>query len=834
LNTAKCEIDVDTFRRLAADAVAARQAGDDARAVALFDAGLRLWRVRSPLADVPSLAYHPRVLALAAERVVALGGFGEALLATGAADRAVAVLEEARRAHPLDEAAAARLITAYDAAGKRALAVSTYHDIRRALADQLGIDPGTRLQAAYRMVLTSDGPHNAVPVGANRHRRVPATLPGDVTAFVGRQWELAELDRLLTTDDTDGTAVPIVVISGTAGVGKTALAVRWSHLASGRFPDGQLYVDLHGYGPQQPISGGDAVVRLLSALGLHGAEIPADLTDQIARFRTEVSHRRILVVLDNASSADQVRPLLPGTASSAVLVTSRDTLGEIVTRNGARRLRLDPLGEDEAVDLLRRLIGDRVDIDPSVGPGLAARCVGLPLALRVAAELAATLPDTPLPQLVADLTDRQHRLGMLDTGGSSVSVVFSWSYQHLAPDAARMFRLTGLHHSPHLDVRAAAALARCDVGAARSALTALTRAHLVHTVGPDRYAMHDLLRAYATELFRDEVPADEQAAARTRLVRYYLHAAHAAAAVLDIRRDPLVMPAPDPDIPPTTFDDPQSALAWFTTEHAVLMSVFEFAPDVHVPALATAMATYLEQRGHWPDWVRTQRAALDANQRLGDRHGVATAHRELGRALARLGSYREADAFLRKAVHQFEELDDQLGQAHAYNNRILVFERRGDYHGALHQAMQALSRYRSAANVVGEARALNNVAWCHTGLGRHAEAIICCRTALDLQQKIGDRAGESATWDTIGLAHHRIGRHEDAIRCYQQACEIHRETGDRFNEASTLCRLGDTAHASGDLATARDAWHDARNIFDELQQSVGRQLDTKLRSLPVA
>jgi tetratricopeptide (TPR) repeat protein len=419
---------------------------------------------------------------------------------------------------------------------------------------------------------------------------------------------------------------------------------------------------------------------------------------------------------------------------------------------------------------------------------------------------------------------------MLDADGNSVSVVFSWSYQHLSADAAKMFRLAGVHHSPHLDASAAAALARCTVDAARAALISLTRAHLVYTIGPGRYAMHDLLRAYATELSRDEISVDEQHAARTRLFAYYLHSARAAAAVLDTRLEP---PAPllaDLDIPITGFDDRRGALAWFTTEHAVLMTVFESASNPYVSALATAMTPYLEQRGHWPDWAKIQRAALDANRRLGDRHGVATALRELGRALARLGNHTDADGFLREAVRQFEELGDEVGQAHAYNDRILVFERRGDFFGALGQAMLALSRYRSATDVIGEARALNNVAWCHTSLGRYTEAIANCHTALDLQQRTGDRAGESASWDTLGLAHHRLGEHEEAIRCYLRARQIHREVSDRFNEASTLYHLSYTAHASGDLTVAREAWHEAREIADELQRSVARQLDPMLQS----
>ncbi|MCU7821282.1 AfsR/SARP family transcriptional regulator [Kitasatospora sp. DSM 101779] len=813
LPTEACAVDVRIFRSMLNRAAAARLAGDHTGALDLFDSALALWRADSPLSDVPALAAHPAVLALTEERFAALSAKGETLLSLGAADEAVAVFEQVAHARPLDEAALARLIRGYDAAGRRAAAVDTYHEVRRRLAEELGIGPGPELAAAYQVLLTDEAWHTTAPP---RRRPVPATLPGDVPDFVGRQRELAWLGRILT--QSAGVAVPVAVVSGTAGVGKTALALHWSHQVRSRFPDGQLYVDLRGYDPQQPLSGNDALARLLSAMGLPAHEIPLDEADRVARYRTELTGHRVLVVLDNVSSVDQVRPLLPGTGSCAVLVTSRDTLGELVARHGARRLHLDLLPMNDSLDLLRRLIGDRLDRETAIGEDLATQCVGLPLALRVAAELAATQHTTPLPDLVSELADRRRRLHLLDTVGNSVSAVFSWSYQHLPATAARVFRLLGLQFGPHVSLSASAALAGRSPDDTRSALTALTRAHLVHPLGPDRYGMHDLLRAYATTLAHSHVTPADRAAAQRRLVDYYLHTANAATVLLG-HRDPIDLPPPAPDVPPPAFADLDGASAWFAAEHQCLLAAVDSAPDGRVGLLAGSMATYLEQRGHWPDWVTTQHAALDAARRLDDRPGIASALGELGRANARMGRYEEADQLLRRAVPLFQELSDPLGEAHCHNSLTLVFERRHDFVSALAEATSALAKYRAAGNRTGQARALNNMGWCNTQLGRYPAARRCCEQALVLQREIGDRNGESATLDTLGLVHHRVGRYHRAVACYEQALDIYREFGDRFNEAALLNHLGDSADAAGDPVTAREARRSAREILAEFDRT---------------
>ncbi len=317
----------------------------------------------------------------------------------------------------------------------------------------------------------------------------------------------------------------ISAVSGTAGVGKTGLALRWAHRVRGEFPDGQLYVNLRGYDPDQPLSAGYALAGFLRALGVPGQEIPPEPDERATLYRSLLDGRRMLIVLDNASSVEQVRPLLPGTPSALVVVTSRDSLGGLVARDGARRLDLDLLPPEDAVALLEALIGGRAEAEPEAAAALAEQCVRLPLALRVAAELAGTRPATSLAQLVAELADEQRRLELLDPGGdprTAVRAVFSWSYLHLPAQAARAFRLLGLHPGPDLDPYAAAALTYTTEEQAQHLLEVLARAHLIAPTGPDRYGMHDLLRAYATYLTGIEDSEEERRTALTRLFDHYL------------------------------------------------------------------------------------------------------------------------------------------------------------------------------------------------------------------------------------------------------------------------------------------------------------------------
>ncbi|HVQ90164.1 MAG TPA: BTAD domain-containing putative transcriptional regulator, partial [Mycobacteriales bacterium] len=428
------DVDVFRFRRLVAAAAATRRDADPYRAVTLLTEALALWD-GPPLVDVPALADHPKAVALVEERYAALGAYGDAMVAAGTAVDALPTLEEAAAARPFDEAGQARLIRAYQVAGRRARAFERYHEVRHLLDEELGVEPGPELAAAHTALLHGPDDLGGRPVGApDRVAPVPAQLPADVAGFTGRAAELAALDAVLDALDRSAAApggpppATAVVLSGTAGVGKTALAVRWAHRVRHRFPDGQLYVDLRGYDPDRPVPPGDALARFLRSLGVAGADVPAGIDEQAARFRSLLDGRRMLLVLDNAASVEAVEPLLPGTPSCVAVVTSRDLLPALVARHGAHRIELDLLPPGDAADLVRVLVGERVEAEPDAVSALLRQCARLPLALRVAAELILARPAAPLADLVGELADQQRRLEVLDAGGNQrtgVQAVFS-------------------------------------------------------------------------------------------------------------------------------------------------------------------------------------------------------------------------------------------------------------------------------------------------------------------------------------------------------------------------------------------------------------------------
>ncbi|MCA1671304.1 MAG: tetratricopeptide repeat protein, partial [Actinobacteria bacterium] len=495
-----------------------------------------------------------------------------------------------------------------------------------------------------------------------------------------------QLSKLLDSTTEDGGTVVISAVSGTAGVGKTALALRWAHRVRDEFPDGQLYVNLRGYDPDQPLSSGDALAGFLRALGLAGAEIPLEVDERAAAYRSLLDGRRMLVVLDNAGSVEQVRPLLPGTPSTVVVVTSRDALAGLVARDGAQRLDLDLLPPEDAVALLGALIGARVAAEPDAAAALAGQCARLPLALRLAAELAAARPTTPLAALVAELADEQRRLELFDAGGdprTAIRVVFSWSYLHLPAEAARAFRLLGLHPGPDLDPYAAAALTHTSVEQAQHLLDLLARAHLVQAAIPGRYGMHDLLRAYATDRADLEDSEAERWVALTRLFDHYLATAAAAMDILvpaERHRRPRV---PPPATPTSPVADPATARAWLDAERVTLTTVCAYTAahgwPVHTTGLAGTLFRYLEVGGHYPNAVAIHAHALNAARDTGDRTGEAYALTNLGAVYWRQGHYQRATECLQQALTLFRAIGDRVGEARALGNLGVVYGWQGHY-----------------------------------------------------------------------------------------------------------------------------------------------------------
>jgi tetratricopeptide (TPR) repeat protein len=667
-------------------------------------------------------------------------------------------------------------------------------------------------------------------------RVVPAQLPGDVDRFTGRMQELVTLNRILagsaeqtTAVDEESTAVAISVISGTAGVGKTALALRWAHRIRGEYPDGQLYVNLRGYDPEQPMSAGDVLAAFLRSLGLAEQEIPLEVDERAAVYRSLLNGRRILVVLDNAATVEQVRPLLPGIASCLVIVTSRDSLAGLVARHGARRLDLDPLLREDAVTLLRALIGERIDTEPTAATTLAEQCARLPLALRVAAELAAGRPGASLTELVIELSDEHQRLELLDAGGdprTAVRGVFSWSYRHLPADAARMFQLIGLHPGPDFDLYAAAILADISLKRAQQLLDLLTRAHLIQRTRSNRYGMHDLLHAYATSLAVEETPEQERRAALTRLFDHYLSTTAAAIETLVLtpqdRPPPPTRPHTTPSLPVA---DSTTARAWLDAERATLTTLTAYTAAHGWPGytirLATVLYCYLETGGHYLDALSILNHARHAARQTSDPSAEARALTNLGLIYFWQGHYQQATVHHEQALALCRGIDDPAGEADALTRLGLVYQQQGCHQQAIEHHQQALTLFRKIGHRDGEANVLDDIGVSYWYQGHYAQAAEHLEQALALFRELGHRVGEAHALGYLGLIHQRHARYEQAAEYLEFALALFREIGHRIGEARALVPLGGVYQHQGRYAQALEHLEQALTLFREIGDRSG-------------
>jgi tetratricopeptide (TPR) repeat protein len=644
-----------------------------------------------------------------------------------------------------------------------------------------------------------------------------------VPAFTGRDTELAELDaRLDTARRSRSGAGAVVVVAGTAGVGKTALAVHWAHRVADRADGRTLYIDLRGYDPDQPMSPGDALAVLLRDLGVRGADIPHELTDRVARYRTLLAGRRMLVILDNARDTEQVRLLLPGAGSSFVLVTSRDRLAGLVARYGAGRIELDLLSLAEAVELVRALLWDRAAAEPGAVTELADRCARLPLALRVAAELAAARPGTTLAALAAELASEHNRLDLLDAGGdprTAVRAVFSWSYRHLPVEAARLVRLFGLHPGCDADVYALAALADSSADHTRRLVYQLVRAHLVQPTSPGRHGMHDLLRAYAAELAARADTGADRHAALTRLLDHYRHTAAAAVNTLfpaSRNRRPHLTPSATA-VPPVR--EPSQARAWLDTERATLTAVAVHAatqgwPE-HAVDLSAILATYLDTGSHYTEALTIHTHALRAARQTGDGGGEAAALSRLGLVYWRWGRYPQAVDHLELALSSARRTGDSGLQARVLNNLGLVACQQGRYRQAAVHLEHAVAFAAAAGDPGGWAYALDNLGQACQHLGYYRQAHEHYQRALTILREIGDRVGEAAVRNDLGILYRRWGRLDEATDHHEVALALGRDTGHRVVEATALNNLGVLDQERGRLDQAYDRHQQALALYRE-------------------
>jgi len=668
----------------------------------------------------------------------------------------------------------------------------------------------------------------------------PRQLPPAVAQFAGRTAELAILDRWLErpAGDRAGGGVVISAIGGMAGVGKTALALRWAHQVAGRFPDGQLYVNLQGYGPSgQLVAAAEVVRRFLGALGVAPERIPADSDEQVGLYRSLLASRRMLIVADNARDAAQVRPLLPGTPGCLVLVTTRSPLTGLAAADGACVLTLDVPTETEAAELLSARIGaGRVAAEPEAVADLVRLCARLPLALAIVAARAAA-SGWPLAALAAELADARGRLGALTIGDAAADVqaVFSWSYSQLSAEAARTFRLLGIHPGPDISGRAAASLAGLPARQTRAALRELAGVNLITERAPGRHTLHDLLRTYAADQARACETSVERRAAARRMLDHYLHTAATAARALDPAQDIGPLRPSQRGVTPERITDSHQAQAWFDAERKVLLAVARHAAAAgfseHARQLPWTMVTFLDRGGHWHDLVASQYAALACAERLGDLAGQARTHRNLGAARLQLGQTARARAHLTRAAGLSRGLGDRAAEARAHLNLSVVFERELQFPESLASSLCALELAKTAGNSALEAIACNNVGYDRAMLGDPGQGLAYCRRALELHRQAGGPPSrEASTWDSLGYIYHHLGDYGQAATSYQRAISLFREAGARYRTAQSLSHLGDAHHAEGDNHAARETWQQALDILDELIHPEAIPLRNKLHS----
>jgi DNA-binding SARP family transcriptional activator/tetratricopeptide (TPR) repeat protein len=808
------ELDLTRFEDLVTAARGCARTGSWDTVAARAAEALALWR-GEPLNDVGSELLRAREAARLTElRLQALETRLDAELRLGGHVEVLPELRQLVTAHPLREQPRALLMIALYRCGRQAEALAAYQDARDALVGETGTEPGALLRDLHQRLLAADPdlelpgtvPPAAVPA---RQVRVPHELPASATHFTGREQELATLTGRVT-EQAPGS-VPVMVISGSPGVGKTALALRWAHEVAGRFPDGQLYLNLRGYDPDQPVTATDALARFLRALGVPGAEIPAEADERAACYRSLLAERRVLVVLDNAGQADQVRPLLPATAGCRVLVTSRDSLAGLVAKDGAQRLDLDLLPLPDAITLLSTLIGDRVDEDPAAASTLAVHCARLPLALRVAAEIAVAHPGVSLAALAGRLADRQQRLDQLDVSSDQhtmVRTVFSWSYRELAAPAARGFRLAGVHPGADFDGHAFAALTGSTAEQAATVLDRLSRAHLIQPASPGRYGLHDLLRAYASELAAAEEDAVQ--AALTRLFDYYLGTAAAAMDRLypaERHRRPEIQQL---TVPPRPLPDSGAARAWLDAERACLTAIAEYAGQHgwpgHTTSIATTLVSYLDLGGHFADARAIHSQARAAARRTGDHGSEAVALCSLGIVELRQGRYQQASGHFHRALTLFGDVGDDNGRARAHNNLGLIDGHQGRHDRAFDHIERALDLHRQAHDRFGEARALSNLGICAGHLGRLEASADFHQRALVLCGQLGDHTGEGLSLSALGEIHLLQGRPDAAVGNYRRALVLFGEIGNRHGEIVARNGLGAAYLAGQRPAEARDEY----------------------------
>jgi DNA-binding SARP family transcriptional activator len=860
LRVAATDTDALLFEAMVRDGRQVFGSGDAQGAARQLTEALALWYGR-PLADVRATPLvEAEAERLAELRLGALELRIAAELACGDHDQAVPEIRRLLADHPLREGLWLQLMRALDGAGRHAEALEVYGQARSVISAQLGVDPGAELRQLHAELLAKDrtglrgtisagtvaaGPRKtaagqsraaaddaaAAPRPARGVRPaapVPAQLPADVTDFTGRDEQVKRLcDLLAGPGASNGTgAVRVAVVAGAGGLGKTSLAVHAAHRVRRKFPGGQLYVDLLG-ATSTPLSPGDVLARFLRDLGVDGRQIPVDDDERAGRYRTELASRRMLVVLDNARDAAQVRPLLPGSSSSAVLVTTRSQMPDLAS---TRLVDLNVLDDDEALTLFAKAVGDdRASAEPQATAELLEACAGLPLAIRICAARLATRSGWSIQSMASRLRDEHHRLDELRAGDLAVRASFQVSFASLAttaePDGiapADAFRLLGLWPGPSISAVAAAALFGTPEYGAANALETLVDTHLLESTGPDRYKFHDLLRVYASERAVADLPGPERATATGRLLRWYLRTVDAAATAVSPHRYNVPLDGAEQDQPALGFSGVDEALGWYDSERVNVVAATRqaSASGLHEVAwrLPAPLFSLVNRRGNWADCIATHQIALESARQAGNRQGEAWVLNNLGEVLV-LTRSTEGIGYLERALAVRREIGDRLGEAQAANNLADAYQRLGRTAEAPDLLRRALDLNRETGNSYGEGVTLGNLGAVLLDLDRAQEAIDYLQQARRVFAEIEYVDGLGYVLHILGRCYSSLCREADAMTCLQQALASHRATGNRHRQAATLKSLGAAQSRAGLVVEARESWDRAAVIFDDLGAS---------------
>lgn len=799
------ELDLLRVEKLHRHAKAAAHQQGWARAAQSLAEALDLWR-EAPLADVPSAtlraAWVPRLDQL---RLQVLEDRIEADLHVGGHERVVAELRDLTVRQPLRERFHAQLMRALAMSGRQAEALEAYQTARRGLVEELGIEPGPELRSIQRRILDGDAklaappPGTATPVADDAIvPAAPRQLPAAVPHFTGRAGELDALAALLGHAPEGRGTVVISAINGMAGIGKTALAVHAAHRLADRFPDGQLFIDLHGYTQgYEPRTPGEALEWFLRALDIPPQRIPADVEERAALYRQHLSGRRVLIVLDNAANEAQVRPLLPGSAGCLVLVTSRRRLRGL---DDALALPLDLLPGDEAVSLVRTVAGtERMPADDPALAEVVDLCGRLPLALRIAAALLRHRPSWTLDHLAGLLRDQSQRLAALSDRERDLTAVFDLSLRTLTDPGRALFRRLGLIPTPDFDAHAVAALTGTDPATTTHLLEDLVDHNLLLSLAPGRYRLHDLLRAHARTQAARDLAVDRDAAVG-RLLDYYQHTATRADA--RIARSRRATPAGPVPAHAPALDDPEAALAWLRAERPNLCASLDYAADRswddRVIALSAGLAGLLCMDGPWSEALRVHARALAIAERVNDRPARAAALLELATVRRISGDFPRAAHDIEAALALHRDLGDPRGQADVVRQRAILRYGSGDHPGAEQDLEAALNLYRDLGDELGQAGCLTHLGTVRMVTGDYPRAARDLQAALDLHRAHDNRRGLADTLTQLGTVRQMTGDYPGAARDLQAALDLHRGHGDRRGQAGTLSLLGAARQAIGD------------------------------------